>query len=61
MIGAPVSACACATARMIRSTPAVSPWWSMAHLKNAGLDGGALDALADVAHEQVDQRLRQAG
>jgi hypothetical protein len=33
--GAPVCRCALATARRTRSTPPVSPWASMAHLRNA--------------------------
>ena len=37
MIGTPVRRCAFATARMTRSTPAVMPWWSMAHLRKAAL------------------------
>ena len=33
VIGTPVARCALATARITRSTPAVMPWWSIAHLR----------------------------
>jgi hypothetical protein len=46
---------------MMRSTPGREPVVVDGALEERGLDGGALDALADVAHEQVDQRLRQPG